>query len=152
MTHPLIPKIIDLATPVARELGLELVGAVFQTHYSPPVLRVDVRNSQAGTSLQDCELMSRSLEATLDAVELIPDAYVLEVSSPGVSRQLSADREFTAFKGFAVTVKTEEPIDGQHQWEGQLVKRDDDAVYINRKGRAIAIPRSLVTEVQLSDP
>ncbi len=152
MTHPLIPKIIDLATPVARELGLELVGAVFQTHYSPPVLRVDVRNSQAGTSLEDCEKMSRSLEATLDAAELIPDAYVLEVSSPGISRQLSADREFRAFKGFTVTVKTGEPIDGQQQWEGQLVKRDDDAVYINRKGRPIAIPRALVAEVQLSDP
>ncbi|MDY6937447.1 MAG: ribosome maturation factor RimP [Cyanobacteriota bacterium] len=152
MTHPLIPRIIDLATPVARELGLELVGAVFQTHYSPPVLRVDVRNSQDGTSLQDCEKMSRSLEATLDAAELIPDAYVLEVSSPGISRQLSADREFTAFKGFSVTVKTDPPIDGRQQWEGQLVKRDDEAVYINRKGRVMAIPRPLVTEVQLSDP
>ena len=87
MTHPLVPKILDLATPVAKDLELEVVKVVFHTNQSPPVLRVDIRNPNQDTSLNDCERMSRNLEASLDAASIIPDAYVLEVSSPGISQQ-----------------------------------------------------------------
>ncbi|HAZ43177.1 MAG TPA: ribosome maturation factor RimP [Cyanobacteria bacterium UBA11369] len=151
MAHPLIPQIIDLATPVALDLGLEVVGAVFQTNQYPPVLRVDIRNPEQDTSLDDCERMSRALEAALDATEIIPDAYILEISSPGISRYLSTDREFISFKGFPVLVETQEPHEGKSSWQGKLIKRDEDAVYINQKGRAIAIPRSLITRVQLEE-
>ena len=151
MAHPLIPQIIDLATPVAEGLGLEVVGAVFQTNQSPPVLRVDIRNLEQDTSLDDCERMSRALEAALDATDIIPDAYVLEISSPGISRHLSSDREFISFKGFPVLIETTEPYEGKKSWQGKLLKRDEEAVYINQKGRAIAIPRSLITRVQLEE-
>lgn len=151
MAHPLIPQIIEIATPVATDLGLDVVGAVFHTNQSPPVLRVDIRNLQEDTGLDDCERMSRALEAALDQADIIPDAYVLEVSSPGISRSLTSDREFISFKGFAVIVSTSEPYEGQKEWKGQLVRRDDTAVYINQKGRAIAIPQALVTRVQLDE-
>ncbi|HAX74475.1 MAG TPA: ribosome maturation factor RimP [Cyanobacteria bacterium UBA11372] len=151
MAHPLIPQIIELATPVALDLGLEVVGAVFQTNQYPPVLRVDIRNPEQDTSLDDCERMSRALEAALDATEIIPDAYILEISSPGISRHLSTDREFISFKGFPVLVETQEAHQGKSSWQGKLIKRDEDAVYINQKGRAIAIPRSLITRVQLEE-
>lgn len=151
MAHPLIPQIIELATPVAENLGLEIVGVVFHTNQRPPVLRVDIRNPQQDTGLNDCERMSRVLEASLDTADIIPDAYVLEVSSPGISRQLITDREFISFKGFAVTVSTSEPYEGQQEWSGQLIKRDETALYLNQKGRAIAIPRSLIAKVQLDE-
>lgn len=151
MTHPLIPQIIEIATPVAAALGLELVGVVFHTNQSPPVLRVDIRNLQQDTGLNDCEQMSRALEAQLDQTGVIPDAYVLEVSSPGISRQLSSDREFTAFKGFAVIVSSSQPHEGQQEWTGQLIRRDDTTVYLNQKGRVVAIPRTLITRVQLDE-
>ena len=151
MTHPLIPQLIDLATPVAENLGLEVVGAVFHTNRRPPVLRVDIRNCTGDTGLDDCERMSRALEEKLDAIDLIPDSYVLEVSSPGISRELTTDREFTAFKGFSVIVKTSEPFEGHGEWRGQLIRRDDTGVYLNQKGRAIAIPRQLVIRVQLEN-
>ncbi|NWF58700.1 MAG: ribosome maturation factor RimP [Fischerella sp.] len=151
MTHPLVPQIIDLAIPVAEELGLEVVGVVFHTNQSPPVLRVDIRNPQQDTGLDDCERMSRALEATLDATEIIPDAYVLEISSPGISRQLTTDREFISFKGFPVIVSTSPPYEGQQEWTGQLIRRDETSIYINQKGRAIAIPRDQVTKVRLDE-
>ncbi|MCX7595671.1 MAG: ribosome maturation factor RimP [Fischerella sp.] len=151
MTHPLVPQIIDLAIPVAEKLGLEVVGVVFHTNQSPPVLRVDIRNPQQDTGLDDCERMSRALEATLDATEIIPDAYILEVSSPGISRQLTTDREFISFKGFPVIVSTSPPYEGQQEWTGQLIRRDETSVYINQKGRAIAIPRDRVTKVRLDE-
>jgi ribosome maturation factor RimP len=151
MAHPLIPQIIDLATPIGESLGLEVVGAVFHTNQNPPVLRVDIRNPQQDTSLDDCERMSRALETALDTAEIIPDAYVLEISSPGISRDLSSDREFISFKGFPVLVRTQEPYQGKSEWQGNLIKRDETAVYLNQKGRAIAIPRHLISRVQLDE-
>ena len=151
MAHPLVPKIIDLATPVAEALGLEVVGAVFYTNQAPPVLRVDIRNPNRDTGLDDCEQMSRALEEQLDTVDLIPDAYVLEISSPGISQTLTSDRDFISFKGFPVLIRTSEPYKGYKEWSGKLVRRDETAVYLNQKGRQMAIPRSVIAEVLLQE-
>lgn len=151
MTHPVVPQIIALASPLAKNLDLELVDAVFQTNRTPPVLRIDVKNPLGDTSLENCEQMSRVLEEQLDLDEIIPGAYVLEISSPGISRTLSSDREFIAFKGFAVTIKTFAPYKNKKQWQGRLQHRDETAIHINNKGKAISIPRDLVAKVQLDD-
>jgi ribosome maturation factor RimP len=151
MVHPVVPKIIEVASPLAEELNLELVNAVFQTNKTPPILRLDIRNPHGDTSLENCEQMSRVLEEKLDLTEIIPGAYVLEISSPGISRILTTDREFVAFKGFAVIVKTFAPYKNKKQWQGRLQYRDEKVIEINDKGKAIAIPRELVAKVQLDD-
>jgi ribosome maturation factor RimP len=151
MAHPLIPEITDLATPIAAELGLELVTIVFHTNQNPPALRVDIRNPDTDTGLDDCARMSRALEAALDATEIVPFAYMLEVSSPGTSRELTTDREFTAFGGFPVRITPIEIIEGKKEWQGQLIGRDDTAIYLSQKGRKIAIPRESVSKVSLDD-
>ena len=150
MSHPIIPKIIDLAIPIAEELGLDVVDATFHTNKRPPVLRIDVRNKDSFTGLNDCEQMSRSLESILDTQEIIPGAYVLEVSSPGVSRKLNSDREFITFKGFDILIKTFAPYQQQKEWRGKLQGRDENSIYLNQKGRLITIPRNLVATVQLN--
>lgn len=152
MTHPLIPTIIEVATPVAQSLGLALVDAAFYTNQNPPVLRIDISRNDRDINLNDCEAMSRALEAVLDESDVLADSYVLEISSPGISRTLSTDRDFISFKGFPVTVITLEPFRGNLSFTGQLIKRDDDAVHINCKGRAIAIPRDIISRVQFADP
>jgi ribosome maturation factor RimP len=151
MTHPLVPQIIELAAPVATELGLEVVGVVFQTNQSPPVLRIDIRNPERDTGLNDCERMSRALEPCLDEADIIPGAYDLQISSPGISRELTSDKEFISFKGFPVIVSTTEPYDGQKEWRGQLIRRDETKVYLNQKGRSFGIPRSLIFRVLLDE-
>jgi ribosome maturation factor RimP len=152
MAHPLIPQITELATPIAAQLGLELVAVILHTHERPPSLRIDIRNPDADTGLEDCERMSRALESVLDANDTIPFAYSLEVSSPGTSRELTTDREFSAFSGFAVCVTATEPIDNKTEWKGQLVRRDDTKVYLSQKGRTIELPRASVSRVYLDDP
>ena len=151
MTHPLVPQVIDLAAPIAQGIGLEIVDAVFQTNQSPPVLRIDVRNpDQEDTGLDDCERLSVALTEALDESALIPDAYVLEVSSPGVSDILTSDRDFAVFKGFPVEVQLSEPHKKKQVWHGSLVGRDGETLSLNLKGRAVNIPRELVRSVQLS--
>jgi len=151
MTHPIVPQIIDIATPLAEQLNLEIIAIVFQTNRRPPVLRVDIRNLNTDTGLDDCEKMSRALEAVLDTSNLIEGSYVLEVSSPGTSRILTTDREFTAFKGFDVIVKTRVGIEEQKEWRGKLQGRDEQMVYLNQKGKTLSLERTEITLVQLDD-
>ncbi|WP_103667766.1 ribosome maturation factor RimP [Pseudanabaena sp. BC1403] len=150
MSHPLIPQIFQIAEEVASPLGLEVVDVVLHTNKNPVVLRVDIRNPDQNTGLDDCERMSRSLEPTLDAADLIPHAYVLEISSPGAERQLQGDREFVAFRGFMVTVGTTVLHEGKQSWSGHLMSRNETHVTISIKGRIVNIPRELVERVELT--
>ena len=150
MSHPLIPQIFQIAEEVASPLGLEVVDVVLHTNKNPVVLRVDIRNPDQNTGLDDCERMSRSLEPTLDAADLIPHAYVLEISSPGAERELQGDREFVAFRGFMVTVGTTDLHEGKQSCSGHLMSRNETHVTISIKGRIVNIPRELVDRVELS--
>lgn len=151
MTHPLVPQVIDLAAPIANRAGLEIVDTVFQTNQSPPVLRLSVRNpNQEDTGLDDCERLSKALTEALDESDLIPEAYVLEVSSPGLSDILTSDRDFLVFKGFPVKVQLSEPHKKKQTWQGHLISRDEAVLSLNLKGRSVKIPRELVQSVQLS--
>ena len=151
MTHPLVPQIINLATPIAQKLNLEVIDVVFQTNKNPPVLRIDIKNTIQDTGLEDCEQMSKAFEAQLDTTTLLPGAYVLEVSSPGISRNLTTDREFISFKGFEIIVKTFAPYKNQKLWRGKLQGRDEKNLYLNQKGKTITIPRDLIAKVQIDD-
>jgi ribosome maturation factor RimP len=149
MTHPLAPQIWQIAEAIAPELGLEVIDVVVFTHKSPPIVRIDVRNLTAHTGLDDCERMTNALGSSLD--EVVPFAYVLEVSSPGTARQLQHDREFRAFKGFKVTVSCNGKFQDRQQWLGQLVERTEGEVVISQKGKLVAIPRHQVSKVELTD-
>jgi ribosome maturation factor RimP len=150
MSHPLIPQILRIAEETAVPLGLEVVDTVIQTHKNPAVLRIDIRNLEQHTGLEDCERMSRALETALDEAELISFPYELEVSSPGTDRQLHSDREFLAFRGFMVKAIANSPVDGKESWTGQLVSRDTDQVTLSLKGKIVNIPRSAVLRVELA--
>jgi ribosome maturation factor RimP len=151
MSHPLIPQIFQIAEEVASPLGLEVVDVVLHTNKNPVVLRVDIRNPDQNTGLDDCERMSRSLEPILDEMDLIPHAYQLEISSPGAERQLQDDREFIAFKGFMVTVtSTVTNEEKPKSWSGHLISRNETHVSISIKGRIVNIPRDQCDRVELS--
>jgi ribosome maturation factor RimP len=152
MTHPLIPDILELATPIAAQLNLDIVEAIFQTNQSPPILRIDIRNRhQVDTGLDDCEQMSHSLDAALEESGLMPGAYVLEVSSPGINPTLSTDRDFTVFKGFMVEAELADAYKNKTTWIGQLMSRDEASITLSQKGRPVKIPRDLVSAVRLSN-
>ena len=152
MAHPLAAEFASIAEPIAQSLGLELVNVVFYTNQHPPVMRLDVRNpASADTSHEDCEAMSRALDVHLEANDPIPGAYVLEISSPGLSSNLSSDRDFEVFKGFSVVVILTEPFKGRTEWLGTLQKRDAEQVWLSQKGRPIKLPRELVQQVKLLD-
>jgi ribosome maturation factor RimP len=149
MTNPLIKSIKTLAEPIAEQLNLKIVNIIFQTNKNPANLRIDIKNLLGETSLENCEKMSRLLEESLDKENIIPLAYTLEISSPGISNQLTTDREFISFRGFPVIVETNTVFKKRTKWQGKLQGRDEESVYVNCKGKIVKIPRNIISQVEL---
>lgn len=151
MTHPLIPSIEKLAQPIAEKLHLKIVNIIFETNKNPVNLRINIENLSGDTSLENCENMSRLLEESLDQENIISSAYTLEISSPGIGNNLTTERDFISFKGFPIVVSTNGVFKKKNKWHGRLQGKDEEAVYVNCKGKIVAIPHNIISKVELEN-
>ena len=102
----------DLVTPIIAEHGFELVDVEYVKEGSDYYLRV-YADKEGGINIDDCVLISRSLEEKLDAADRLTDPYILEVSSPGLTRPLKKDKDFKRNLGKKVEVKLYRAVDGR---------------------------------------
>lgn len=123
------------------------------THMSPMTLEVQIRHS-TGTdvSLDDCAGFSGVLGDALETSTLLTEAYVLEISSPGIGDQLIEDRDFQTFRGFPVEVIHRDKDDSEQRLDGLLLERSDDELQLNIRGRIKRISRDRVIGVRLTSP
>lgn len=103
-------QIEELAAPIVAEFGLELVDVEYrqQGHQWLLCLYID---KDGGVTLDDCAHFSRELSTLLDVEDIVPTAYRLEVSSPGLDRPLKKKDDFLRFAGEVVKIKTRPPLD-----------------------------------------
>ncbi len=150
MAHALIPTIRSHAEAAAGPLALVVSDVAIQAHRQPLVVIVAIRRLDGGdVSIVDCETLSHRLGALLDDAELFTTAFVLEVSSPGLSEDLANDRDFQSFRGFPVELHCQRQ--GHHDViHGTLMGRDENVVRLNCKGRIIRVPRGDVLQVRLT--
>jgi len=112
-----IGKVIER---VAVREGLELVHWEAVGPRNNFVLRIYI-DKPGGVSHGDCQAVSNQVGTLLDVEDLIPNRYVLEVSSPGIERGLYKRADYERFSGSRVKVKTSQPIDGQRNFRGKLI-------------------------------
>lgn len=120
----------ELAQPFAKEIGCEIIEAEYKKEGSDYYLRVYLDKEDDYVSIDDCEHVSRLLEAKLDEIDPIKEAYYLEVCSPGIDRALKRDKDFVRFMEYDVDVKFFAPRDGKKEYCGRLVAYDDGKVTI----------------------
>ncbi len=130
----IIGRVTDIAGQAARESGIELVHVELAGTNRDSVLRIYI-DKEGGVTLEDCSALSQKVEDVLDAEDLIPARYVLEVSSPGIERQLYSLKDFQRFIGQLVKVKTNIEIDGQKVFVGTIDGVQDDGISINDRTR-----------------
>jgi ribosome maturation factor RimP len=153
LAHPQLPELESLAQSVAELLGFRIHHLLLHSHRSPQALIVALqKHDGADVNLDDCATFSAAFADALDLGELLTGAYVLEITSPGVGDVLQDDRDFRSFRGFPVSVLQQDANGDQRRREGSLLRRDDEAVEINLRGRVVRIPRSAVLEVRLTSP
>ena len=114
-----LETIRQMAERVAASEGLVLVDLELKGSRVNQVLRVFI-DKREGVTHADCQLVSEQLSAMLDVEDLIPGHYVLEVSSPGLDRELRRPNEYTHFAGRRARLALRDPVGAQRVFEGRL--------------------------------
>ena len=106
-----------------------------------------------GVGLTDCENLSRAIDGPLDEQDLVPQSYCLEVSSPGVNRELTREEHFKAYSGSRVCVRLIRPgEDGSRQIFGELLGAGDGAATVRTdSGEELSIPLKSTASVRLAE-
>ncbi len=151
MAHPLIPELEQLTQATLATSAFELRGVQLLSHRIPLTLQVLVqRRDGQDISLDECASLSTPLAEAFEAAGVLGEtAYVLEVSSPGVSEELHDDRDFRSFRGFPVAVLHRDSQGSEARCEGLLLERNDAELQVNIRGRIKRIPREAVIQVRL---
>lgn len=118
-----------LLVPIVEANGCEIYDVEYVKEGSDWYLRAYI-DKPDGVNIVDCENVSRAFSEKLDEEDFIPDAYILEVSSPGLGRALKKDRHLEKSLGQEVEVRTYKPIDRQKEFVGILKSYDKDTITI----------------------
>ncbi len=117
----------ELAGPVLEELGLRLWDVRYEKEGSLWFLRYLI-DKDGGVNIEDCEKFSRGVEAILDRNDPVDGSYTLEVSSPGIERELTRPWHFEAVRGKEIYVKLIRPVEGEREFYGKLTDMQGDTL------------------------
>ena len=138
----------DLVAPALEGLGYDLVRVRFGG--GAPVLQIMVeRRDRSGMTVDHCAEASRTLSALLDVEDPIPQAYSLEVSSPGVDRPLTRPGDFERFAGFEARIELEESVAGQRRFRGRLEGLEGEVLRLQTDQGEAALPLAAVKSAKL---
>ena len=138
-----------LIEPIVNEHNFELWDVEYVKEGSDYFLRAYI-DKEGGISIDDCELVSRAFEEKLDKADFIKDPYILEVSSPGLTRPLKKDKDFDRSIGKDIEIKTYKAIDKEKNFVGALKAYDKDSVIIDIDGHELSIERSNISMIRLA--
>lgn len=142
-------QIREIAARVADENKLELVHTEVAGSKRNLTVRIFI-DKTGGVTIEDCSDFSRKIEAVLDADDLIPTAYLLEVSSPGLERELYSLHDFIKFSGNLAKVKTNQPINGQKNFRGKIVSvKGEEIIFSDKTSGEISFPYNAVAKANL---
>lgn len=140
----------SLVQPILDENGFELWDVEYVKEGANYYLRVYV-DKEGGITIDDCVTVSRALEGKLDAENFIEEAYILEVSSPGLGRPLKRERDFARSVGEQVDVKLYKAIGQQKEFTGALKSYDDSTVTLEyENGEVQTFERSAIALIRLA--
>ncbi|MFT8457932.1 MAG: ribosome maturation factor RimP [Liquorilactobacillus ghanensis] len=150
-----VEKVTDLVEPILAEHHFELVDLEFVKEGKSWYLRVFI-DKIGGINIEECALISDVLSEKLDAQDpdLIPQAYYLEVSSPGAERPLKTERDLQRSLNKYIHVSLYQPLDGQKVYEGDLVEITSDylvlAIMQKQRQLKLKIPRKQIAKTRLA--
>ena len=151
-----VEKVRDIAGRVAADRGLEIFDVQFRREAPGMVLRIQIDRPGPGAtaedsvSVEDCAHISRELSAILDVEDVVPAAYTLEVSSPGLDRPLRRPDDFRRFAGRQAKIVMRQKVDGQGYFRGKLGGLDGADVLIeSENGKMHRVPFELITRANL---
>ena len=129
-------------------LGYEMWGYEYRPQTESALLRIFIE-SENGIGLDDCSAVSRQIGAALDVDDLIPVAYILEVSSPGVDRVLFDADQYERYLDESVKIRTRIPVDGRRNFKGKMVAVTEEQVTVEIDNLDYDIPFEVVDRARV---
>ena len=137
----------QLILPILNEKQFELVDVEYVKEAGDWYLRAYI-DKPGGITIDDCEAVSRKLSDLLDEADFIPDAYILEVSSPGLTRPLKKDRDYDRNIGKPVEIKLFKAVSGRKEITADLVSYDKDTVKVSEDGNEIVLEKKNISLIR----
>ena len=147
-----VEVVTELVKPIVEQMGLKLWDVRFVKEGASWYLRIFI-DKDSGITIEDCEAVTRAVDQPLDELDPIEQNYFLEVSSPGIERELVKDEHFDAFLGAPVMVKTIRPTEsGEREFRGTLVAHDkEDITVALENGEQTVIKKKGTVYIKLDD-
>ena len=142
-------KTEKLLESIARANQVSIYDVEYVKEGSDYYLRAYI-DKPGGVNIQDCENVSRALSDVLDEEDFIPDAYILEISSPGLGRTLKKDKHLRASIGQEVEIKLYQAIDKCKEFSGILESFDEDIVCIRNGDSGRTFDRKDIALIRLA--
>ena len=143
-------KLENLLNEVANALGFEICSLKIYTNQNPIILNVIIKKTNGDDiSLDDCALFNTPASEEIENSNLLNCSYVLEISSQGVSDELTSERDFKTFKGFPFNVELNQKNSKIKFLSGLLYEKSKDYLAINIKGKIKKIPFEEVQKISL---
>ena len=146
--EPLLQQIHQTIEPILQSQGLELIDVEYKREAQGWVLRVYL-DREGGITVEDCAEASRELGAILEVRDLIPNRYVLEVSSPGLTRPLKKPEDFDKYQNRSVKIKLSTPLEGRRNFKGKLLGLREDKVCLESERQVFEIPIQNIAKANL---
>lgn len=145
-------RIIELIEPAVESEGLELVELECLRMKTRWLVRIFI-DREGGATLDDCTAVSHQVGDLLNVHDLPPGPYTLEVSTPGLDRPLTRDKDFEKYRGARVRIRTREPIEGSRNFLGTFVAYTTEGgrriVTVDVDGRIVPIDRENIQKANL---
>ena len=140
-----------LIGPVVESLGYQLWGMEFKSQGKQSMLRIfiDALDKEKGIQLDDCEKVSRQVSGVLDVEDPITEEYTLEVSSPGVDRQLFTLEQYAEWAGAEVNLRLRVPFEGRRKFRGIVRGIEDQDVVLIVDDHELLLPIESIDKAQV---
>ena len=138
-----------LISPIVEKYGFELVDVEYVKEGSSFYLRAYI-DKPGGITLDDCETVCRESSDKLDEADFIEEAYIMEVSSPGLGRPLKKEKDFKRSIGKEVEIRTYRPIDREKEFYGILKAYDENSVTIDCEEKERTFQKAEIALIRLA--
>ena len=142
-------KAEELVMPIVEKYGFELVDVEYVKEGGNFYLRAYV-DKPGGITVDDCETVSREFSDKLDEANFIDEAYIMEVSSPGLGRPLKKEKDFKRSIGKEVEIRTYRPIDREKEFYGVLKAYDENSVTIDCEEKERTFQKAEIALIRLA--
>ena len=138
-----------LILPIVEAQGFELVDVEYVKEGSNYYLRAYIDKPQ-GITVDDCEVVSRAFSQMLDEEDFIEEAYIMEVSSPGLGRPLKKEKDYKRSMGKGLEIRTYRAVNRENEFYGILTAYDENSVTIDCEGEEKTFQKSDIALIRLA--